>query len=198
MLVQALAARLALRGVDVHLASAVLGVETGPTGVTGVRTAGGVEPAAAVVLAVDPWSAADLLPSRAARGLRKALRGTGPARLPVAAHTVLDADPDLDAVGPDDVDERVHLDDEGVPVVETTRRLSGRTVRTVHDHRMPVARPGSGLDPVGLRGWRRRPGTSTALPGVALAGAASPAGSSPSAVVQSGALAAYAVAGRRD
>ena len=87
---------------------------------------------------------------------------------------------------------------DGVPVVETTRRLSGRTVRTVHDHRVTVARPGAGLGTSGLRGWRRRPGTASGVAGVALAGAASPAGPGPSAVVQTGALAAYAVAGHRD
>jgi len=97
-----------------------------------------------------------------------------------------------------DVHELAHLDTDGVPVVETTRRLSGRAVRTVQDHRDTVERPGSGLVTKGFRGWRRRPGTATNLPGVALAGAASPAGASPSVVVQTGALAAYAVAGRRD
>nr|WP_269778764.1 FAD-dependent oxidoreductase [Microlunatus antarcticus] len=192
VLVELLAARLALRGVAVHLSSPVRGVETGPAGVTGVRTATGVEPAGAVVLAVDPWTAAGLLPPGAARGLRKALRGAGPVRLPVATHTV------LDRTGPEEVDEHVELDGDGRPVVRTTRRLSGRTVRTTHDHHAGVPAPGWGLDTTGLRGWRRRPGTATAQPGVALAGAASPAGSSPSAVVQSGALAAYAVAGRRD
>ena len=201
VLVEALGARLALRGVDVRLGSRVLGVETAAGAVTGVRTELGLEPAAAVVLAVDPWAAADLVPPGSARVLRKALRGAGPARLPVATHTVLpdpheDGDPGRSGAG--DVDEQVRLDADGVPVVVTTRRLSGRRVRTVHDHCTTVAAPGAGLDTAGLRGWRRRPGTSTGVTGVALAGAASPAGSSPSAVVQSGALAAYAVAGRRD
>ena len=194
LLVEALAARLALRGVDVRLGSRVVGVETGASGVTGVRTTAGLEPAAAVVLAVDPWSAAGMVPEAGARRLGRALRGAGPALLPVTTHTVLDLDPALTV----DVDEQVHLDADGVPVVATTRRLSGVVVRSVHDHRGTAAAPGWGLDTAGLRGWRRRPGTATGVPGVALAGAGSPAGSSPSAVVQSGALAAYAVAGRRD
>ncbi|HEY0239653.1 MAG TPA: FAD-dependent oxidoreductase [Friedmanniella sp.] len=200
LLVEALAARLVLRGVDVRLGSRVLAVEAGPAGVTRVRTDAGFEPAARVVLAVDPWSAADLLPPAAARDLRRTLRGAAPARLPTAVHTVLDADAaELDGAGGlDDVGELVRLDPDGLPVVATTRRLSGRAVRTVLDHRTTTPRPGSGLTTAGFRGWRRRPGTSTALPGVALAGAASPAGNSASVVVQSGALAAYAVAGRRD
>ncbi|MGI3784364.1 MAG: hypothetical protein ACRYG2_26695, partial [Janthinobacterium lividum] len=172
-------------------------VEAGRAGVTGVRTSTGLEPAGAVVLAVDPWTALELVPPTAARGLQRSLRGAAPARLPAAVHTVLDSASTGEGASLD-VDERVDLDADGVPVVTTTRRLSGRTVRTVHDHRTGTPRPGSGLVTSGLRGWRRRPGTATDLPGVALAGAGSPAGPSPSAVVQSGALAAYAVAGRRD
>ncbi|GAA3561817.1 hypothetical protein GCM10022197_16800 [Microlunatus spumicola] len=194
VLVDVLVARLALRKVEVRTGSAVEAVEVAAGAVTGVRTATGVEPADAVVLAVDPWTAAGLLPGGSARTLRRTLRGATAARLPTAAHTVL---PD-DARVPLDVHERVHLDADGVPVVETTRRLSGRVVRTVQDHHATTEHPGSGLVTKGLRGWRRRPGTATALPGVALAGAASPAGPSPSVVVQTGALAAYAVAGRRD
>ena len=197
VLVDALAARLALRGVDVRLGSDVVAVEAGSGGATGVRTSAGLEPAAAVVVAVDPWTAAGLVPPAAARALRTSLRGAAPARLPHAVHTVLDGGLG-DAGALVDVRERVQLDGDGVPVVETTRRLTGRVVRTVHDHRTSAARPGSGVITAGFRGWRRRPGTTTALPGLALAGAASPAGASPSAVVQTGALAAYAVAGRRD
>ncbi len=68
VLVDTLVARLALRGVEVRTGSRVEGVETGPGGVTGVRTSAGREPADAVVLAVDPWSAADLLPGAAGAG----------------------------------------------------------------------------------------------------------------------------------
>lgn len=193
VLVEALAARLALRGVDVRLGSRVVAVAAGRDRPTGVQTAAGLEPADAVVLAVDPWSAAELAPPAAARSLRRSLRGAAPVRLPTATHTVLDGEE-----GGGDVVEHVRLDDAGVPVVETTRRLSGRAVRTVHDHHVTSGRPGSGLVTSGFRGWRHRPGTATALTGLALAGAASPAGPSPSAVVQSAALAAYAVAGRRD
>ena len=198
VLVEVLAARLALRGVDVRPGSRVTAVEVGPDGVRGVRTEGDLEPADAVVLAVDPWTAADLLPSRDGRALRRSLRGAAPARLPTVTHTVLATD---GGAGDEDVAalvEDVRLDSDGVPVVETTRRLSGRTVRTVHDHGATVARPGAGLVTSGLRGWRRRPGTASGVAGVALAAAASPAGPSPSAVVATGALAAYAVAGRRD
>ena len=66
VLVEALAGRLALRGVEVRLASRVLGVGPGPGGVSGVRTAEALEPADAVVLAVDPWTAAGLAPAAAA------------------------------------------------------------------------------------------------------------------------------------
>jgi len=194
VLVEALTARLGLRGVDVRLGSRVVAVETSRDAVTGVRTAAGLEPAAAVVLAVDPWTAVGLLPPAVARGLQRSLRGAAPARLPTAVHTVLDEA----GGGHGDVDENVHLDADGVPVVTTVRRLSGTAVRTVHDHHVTTRRPGSGLVTTGFRRWRRRPGTSPGVPGLALAGAASPAGPGPSAVVQSGALAAYAVAGRRD
>lgn len=200
VLVETLAARLALRGVDVRLGSRVDAVEVRGT-VAGVHTDAGLEPADAVVLSVDPWTAVDLLPPRATSRLRRSLRGVAPARLPDAVHTVLDRPDGLDGLagdGADDVTELVHLDADGVPVLETTRRLSGLTVRTVHDHHVGTASPGAGVSTAGFRGWRRRPGTASGVPRVALAGAASPAGPSPSAVVQSGALAAYAVAGRRD
>ena len=195
VLVDTLVARLALRGVEVRTGSRVEAVEAGTDGVRAVRTGAGREPVDAVVLAVDPWSAAALLPPPAARGLRRSLRHASPARLPLAAHEVLGAAGDGTLA---DVREHVRLDADGVPVVATTRRLSGRLVRTVHDHRTTAPQPGAGVVTPGLRAWRRRPGTGLGLPGVALAGAASPAGPSPSAVVQTGALAAYLVAGRRD
>ncbi|SEQ61572.1 FAD-dependent oxidoreductase [Microlunatus flavus] len=199
VLVEALAARLALRGVDVRLGSRVEAVETGPDGARGVRTAdAGVEPAAAVVLAVDPWTAAALAPATAGRPLRRALRQAGPALLPVAAHAVTAAAPTGEEATADLVREHLDLDAEGRPLVTTTRLLGGRVVRTTWDHRSPAARPGSGVATDGFRGWRRRPGTTTAVPGLVLAGAASPAGPSPSAVLQTGALATYAAAGRRD
>lgn len=197
VLVEALAARLALRGVEVRLGSRVAAVETGATGaVTGVRTDDGAETAAAVVLAVDPWTAAALAPATAGRALRKTLRRAEPARLPAARHRVLDRSAPGDASGL--VREEVGLDADGRPVVLTTRRLGGAVVQTTLDHRTTAPRPGAGVVTEGFRGWRRRPGTTTAVPGVVLAGAASPAGPSPSAVVQSGALATYAAAGRRD
>ena len=98
------------------------------------------------------------------------------------------------------VAEHLHLDADGRPRVVTLRRLGGQLVRTTVDHRADHLedRPGAGLVTDGFRGWRQRPGTATPTPGLALAGAASPSGPSPWAVVQSGALAAYAVAGRRD
>ena len=109
-----------------------------------------LEPADAVVLAVDPWTAADLLPPAAGRALRRvAARGRAGPAADGHAHG---ARARRRAVAAEDVAEAVHLDREGVPVVETTRRLSGRTVRTVHDHHVTVARPGAGLVTSGLRG----------------------------------------------
>ncbi len=198
VLVETLAARLALRGVDVRLGSRVEAVDAAGGGAA-VRTAdGGSEPADGVVLAVDPWTAASVAPPAAARELRRALRRAAPARLPRAGHVLLDAEGGDRPAEP--VAEHLHLDAAGRPRVVTTRWLGGRLVRTTVDHAADHLedRPGQGVVTDGFRGWRRRPGTTTATPGVALAGAASPSGPSPWAVLQSGALAAYAVAGRRD
>ncbi|SDU95219.1 Flavin containing amine oxidoreductase [Microlunatus sagamiharensis] len=202
VLVETLAARLGLRKVEVRLGSRVEGVETADRAVTGVRTSdAGTEPADAVVLAVDPWTAASLAPAPTARSLRRSLRRASPARLPRAEHVLLEEGGSGDSPAPGQpVAEHLHLDADGRPLVVTLRRLGDRLVRTTVDHRADHLedRPGAGLVTDGFRGWRRRPGTATPTPGLALAGAASPSGPSPWAVAQSGALAAYAVAGRRD
>ena len=184
VLVEALAARLALRGVEVRLGSRV-------------ETVYDLERTDRVVLAVDPWSAATIAPEAMDRAARRALRTLSPARLPGAVHQVI-VGRDLDTPDLDGVREEVALDGTGIPLVETVRRLGGRLVRTTLDHHDVHPQPGAGLDPSGFSGWRRRPGTTAGDDRFAVAGAASPAGSSPSAVVQTGALAAYAVTGHRD
>ena len=197
MLVEALAARLTLRRVTVHLGSRVGGLVTDAGRVTGVRTVDGSEaPAAAVVCTVDPWTTyAELLPGTDWRQ-RRALRSWVPAGAPQVQHRVVPEHVD-------EVTERVQLSADGVPTVTYRRPLPAGTgpglgpgmgsVETVHDHRRATPRRSAGLAWRGFGSWQRRPPVTGVAPGMFLAGPFSPGGAAPWAVVLSGALAAYGV-----
>jgi phytoene dehydrogenase-like protein len=185
VLVDALTERLALRKVAVHLKTSVERILVAGGCVTGVMTDKGRTLAArAVVSTVDPWQLVDrLLPAPALRRLRHDLAGRVPALAPRVEHELIN-------IATGDVDESIRLDQQGRPVITYSRP----GLRTVHDFTAGIP------DPAWGPAWRRRrdlvrrvPVTSE-LPGLFLAGAASPAGNGPSQVVQTGALASAACA----
>ncbi len=185
MLVDLLAARLALRQVEVRLNAPVaeLTLADGRVGVAG-------EPATrAVVVCADPWTTVtELLPRAAAGPLRRRVRRLQPALAPSVHHEVLD--------GPvAEVRETIALTATGVPILTYERPAGEWTVRSVHDFTRALPRPAYGVSWDGLRSWIDRPSVSGEAPGLFLAGPFSAAGPDPSAEVLSGALAAYAVKG---
>jgi hypothetical protein len=70
--------------------------------------------------------------------------------------------------------------------------VAGGGIHTVHDFNQTVPRPSYGVAWNGFDSWLRRPPVTTQIPGLYTAGPFSPAGPSPSHVVLSAALAAYA------
>ena len=81
VLVEALAARLELRKVRVHLGCPVERIHLRNGHVTAVATSDGDRPAAAVIATCDPWQTFnDLLPTTAARRTRRQLRRPQPGR----------------------------------------------------------------------------------------------------------------------
>lgn len=181
VLVEALVARLALRKVVVRLGVPVTGLVVHDGAVTGVVTAAGPSPAAAVISTLDPWTLyTDVLPRQ-----RRRLRGLRPAAVPRVSHTLVDQ-PSTE------VAQTTRLSADGVPVITYDRPAGNHTLRSVHDFGAASPSPDGGLADRGFRGWARRPPTSSDLAGLYLAGPFSAAGPSPSAVILSGALASYA------
>jgi UDP-galactopyranose mutase len=186
LLAEALAARLALRRVTVHLSTPVLALELDGGRVVGVRTGGQVHPVAAVIATVDPWHVVDdLLPGSAGSTLRRRTRRLRPAGAPTVTHTKLD-----EACAA--VTETVELSPGGVPVVSYRRPAADGTVVSRHDFGRPVPTPGAGVAWHGFRHWLDQPPVTTEVPGLYTASPASPAGNGPSQVILSGALASYA------
>lgn len=185
VLVDALAERLALRKVTVHLNTRVVAIESERGRVAGIRTdAGRPMAAAAVVCGVDPWELTDVLvPGQALGRLRRDLRGLAPANAPTVRH-------ERTAVASGPVRETVLLDADGVPLITYDRP----GLRTTHDFTT------AGPDPSWGPAWTRRSDLARRTPivadapGLFVAGAASAAGNGPSAVLQSGALASGACA----
>jgi UDP-galactopyranose mutase len=202
VLIEVLAGRLRLRRVEVRLSSAVTGVEVRDQRVTGVTLATGqrIVPAA-VVVAVDPWQTVDvLLQGRPAGRLRRDVHRLTPARAAPVTHTRQPA-PGLPvrgakaAPGPPGggVRESVTLTADGVPAVHYDRPVTGGWLRSTHDYTRAAPDPGAGVAWHRFADWLRRPPISTAVGGLYLAGPCSRGGATPSAVVLSGALAAYGV-----
>jgi phytoene dehydrogenase-like protein len=187
VLVAALADRLKLRRVDVHLGSAVTAIRVETGRVVAVGTGSEDRPAQAVVGTVDPWSTFDtLLPGATARRTRRRVRSLRPALAPTIGHDVADQP----AAG---VRETVTLTASGVPTVAYARPVGTTTITTTHDFGATRPDAASGVGWAGMRSWVRRPAVATEVPGLFLAGPFSPAGPGGSAEVLSGALAAYAV-----
>ena len=185
ILVEALAARLALRKVEVHLGCPIESIKIRNGQVTGIATAAGDRTAAAVVVTCDPWQAfSELLPDTATRHIRRRLRNLSPAAAPTITHQ--EAEPPTELVR-----ETVRLSDAGIPRVSYLRQQAGAGVRTVHDFAEVLPRPSYGVAWNGFPSWLSRPQVTTESPGLYAASPSSPAGPSPSHVVLSAALAAY-------
>lgn len=185
VLVDALAERLQLRKVTVHLNSRVVAIESERGRVAAIRTdAGRSVAASAVVCAVDPWQLTDVLVAGPALSrLRRDLRGLAPANAPTVRH-------ERTAVASGPVRESVLLDAAGVPLITYDRP----GLRTTHD--FTTAGPDPSWGPAWTRrsDLARRTPIAADVPGLFVAGAASAAGNGPSAVLQSGALASAACA----
>jgi phytoene dehydrogenase-like protein len=186
VLVDTLAARLALRRVTVRLDTRVTGLSASDHRVTAVQCADGSRlSASAVVCTVDPWQAyAELWPEDLSWRQRRLLRSWRPAVTPAVEHR-------LETGDGDGVQETVSLSAAGVPIVSYRRPTPGGTLHTTHDYARATPRPAAGLAWDGFRSWSGRPPVTTGVRGLFLAGPFSPGGNAPSSVVLSGALAAY-------
>jgi phytoene dehydrogenase-like protein len=185
VLVEALAGRLTLRKVQVHLGCPVQSIHLRNGHVAAVATGDGDRPASAVVATCDPWQTFnDLVPVIAARRTRRQLRGLRPAAAPTITHHEASA-----PTAP--LDETVTLTEAGVPTVSYLRQSGDQGLRTSHDfnHRLPRASYGVAWS--GFASWLRRPSVTTEIPGLYAASPSSPAGPDASEVVLSAALAAY-------
>jgi hypothetical protein len=180
-----LAARLALRKVEVHLGCPIESVKIRNGQVAGIATGAGDRPAAAVVVTCDPWQTFnELLPATATRHIRRRLQNLSPAAAPTITHEGAEPPAEL-------VRETVRLSDAGIPTVSYLRQQAGAGVRTVHDFAEVHPRPSYGVAWNGFPSWLSRPQVTTEIPGLYAASPSSPAGASPSHVVLSAALAAY-------
>lgn len=203
-----LISRLELRRVRVALNTQVLAIETDRTGVRAVltRTAEGIEsiPAEAVVVCADPWRAYRewLADSRAARRFRverRAIARTEPAMSP-QVDQLLETGPSGRPAdfGPSETCQ--HREDRP-PVVEARHQAGSARdlerepgfVRIRYDY--GNARPDreAGVRWQGFASWLDRPPTTSALPGVFLAGPWSRSGQGPDREILSAALASNAV-----
>ena len=185
VLVEALAARLALREVQVQLGCSVEGIHLHKGRVTAVATSAGVRPASAVVATCDPWQIFnDMLPIAAARRARRQLRDVSPAAAPSITHQEAHAP----IAWPR---ETITLNADGIPTVSYLRPLADSRLETTHDYNATRPRASYGAAWSGFASWLRRPPVTTDVPGLYTASPSSPAGSGPSQVVLSAALAAY-------
>jgi phytoene dehydrogenase-like protein len=185
VLVEALAARLPLRKVAVHLGCRIESVTVRDRRATAVVTSDGERPAAAVVATCDPWQTFNkLLPLAAVHRIRRGLRELNPAAAPTITHQQVPK-----PTAP--VTETITLSETGVPTVDYLRQAADSGIRTVHDCKQMFPRPSYGVAWNGFGSWLRRPPVTTGISGLYTAGPFSPAGSSASHVVLSAALAAY-------
>jgi UDP-galactopyranose mutase len=185
VLVDALAARLELRKVQLHLGCPIESIQVRNGRVAAVATSDATRPAAAVIGTCDPWSTFhDLLPISACRRTRRELRGLSPAAAPSVSHHAAPA-----PTAP--LSEMIALTHDGVPTISYLRRSAGNGLRTTHDFQATLPRASYGVAWNGFGSWLRRPAVTTELPGLYTASASSPAGPGPSQVVLSAALAAY-------
>jgi phytoene dehydrogenase-like protein len=185
VLVEALAARLTLRKVQVHLSCPIEGINTQSGKVTGITTAAGDRRATAVIVTCDPWQTFNqLLPTATARQTRRRLHTLSPAAAPTITHQEVETPGEL-------VKETVSLTAAGIPTVSYLRRQGDAGVQADHDFTKTLPRPSYGLAWNGFTSWLRRPLVTTRIDGLYTASPSSPAGPGASQVVLSAALAAY-------
>jgi phytoene dehydrogenase-like protein len=185
VLAEALAGRLALRKVQVHLGCTVEGIHLRTGHVAAVATSAGDRPASAVVATCDPWQIFnDLLPVTAARRTRRHLRRLSPAAAPTITHHEVPAPIAR-------LRETITLTTDGVPTVSYFHLLADKGIQTTHDFNATLHRASYGAAWSGFASWLRRPPVTTEIPGLYAASPSSPAGPGPSQVVLSAALAAY-------
>jgi phytoene dehydrogenase-like protein len=150
VLVEALAARLELRKVGIHLGCPVERIQLRNGHVTAVATSEGDRPASAVIATGDPWQTFhDLLSTAPARRTRSQLRGLSPAAAPTITHQEVPAPTAL-------LRERVALNEVGVPTVSYLRQLADNGLRTTHDFNQTLPRPSYGVAWNGFESWLRR------------------------------------------
>jgi UDP-galactopyranose mutase len=185
VLVEALTGRLEQRKVRVRLRTPVTGIRVEAGRVTGIRTATAELPAAAVICTTDPWHAVDsLLAAELTKGTRRRLARLDAASAPSVRHLLVEERIST-------VRETTRLSGRGVPIISYERPAGERSIRTVHDFEKMTPRPSYGIAWSGFRSFVRRPAVTSEISGLFQAGPFSPAGAAPSAVVLSGALAAY-------
>lgn len=186
VLVEALAARLRLRKVEVQLNTPVSAILVDTTGrVTGIETGVGRRRAAAVISTVDPWTFAALLPRSAGGRTRRRLRRLQPAPTPLVRH-------ELRPGTTTSVTQVSTLTADGRPTLAWRRPAGDQTLLTVHDSTRRSPDGAYGLSWRGFASRQRRPPISSGIDGLYTAGPFSPAGAGPSQVLLSGALASYA------
>jgi phytoene dehydrogenase-like protein len=185
ILVEALAGRLALRKVQVHLGCTVESIYLRNGQVGAVATTAGDRPASAVVATCNPWQTFnELLPVTAARRTRRQLRGLSPAAAPNISHHEA-------SMPTAPLHETISLTEAGIPTISYFRQLADSGLRTVHDFNATLPKASYGVVWSGFSSWLRRPSVTTEIPGLYAASPASPAGSGAPQVVLSAALAAY-------
>ncbi len=186
VLVEALAERVRLRQVAVHLDQPVTQIVVTGGRATAVRTGGGETRAAAVICTADPWHTFNhLLPRSALRGERRAVHRLRPALAPTVSHRVT-GDPSTG------VTETVRLSAGGVPTITYTRPIDNATLESVHDFAQTQRQPSFGAQWRGQTSWFRRPSVTSEIDALFLASPSSPGGNGLSQVILSGALASYA------
>lgn len=202
-LIDLLAARLALRRVEVRLGQVVTGIAPGR-----VQTATGTAEVDAIVATVNPWEYLRLT-GRSEPVLRRRTAWTRPA---LAPRIVVTSDPatagiQLSGSGRSDparsgslsspdpgppgvVSEDVHHSPGGVRVEYRMTTAEGPLL-IVHDHTAGSPDPGFGTRWASARTWLRQPPLRPQTTTVVLAGASSRGGSDPWAQLLSAALATY-------
>ena len=186
ILVEALAARLALRKVRVHLDCAVRSIKIRNGRAVAIGTSDGGAPVTAVVATCDPWQIFDnLLPPNAAPRTRRQLRKLRAAAAPTITHHEAAGAPAAQ------VSETITVSDTGVPTVNYLRPAADSGICTIHNFNQTAQRASYGIAWDGFGSWLRRPSVRTKIPGVYTAGPFSPGGPNASHVVLSAALAAY-------
>ena len=185
-MINSLRQRLELRKVEISTSTRVTGIGTDPLI---VATDQGRLPAAAVIATCDaPQLYRELLPSGAARAERRRAGRLVPAVVP-AIDLSWAPEPGIRADGPT---ETVRHRRGSAPVIDYTRPIAGRTLRIAYDFASGRTDPAAGPAWNGFGSWLDRPPTTSAVPGLFIAGSFSRSGSGPSQQILSGALAAYA------